>query len=120
MRENCRDATVELRVYEANASDTDNAKVRAEAKEPVDGDLVLKIEFILLDGAIVPDAHYQHEDEGEDNWDPGFLPVCRGPNGPGSASGIRPDLQLAEEIETALHPPIIQSVQWGGGVSRSD
>lgn len=71
MREDCRDPGVELGVDEADAADSDNAEVGAEAKEPVDGDLVLEIELILLDGAIVPDAHYRHEDEGQHNWDPG-------------------------------------------------
>jgi hypothetical protein len=71
MGEDGRDAAVELGVYEADAADTDDAEVWAEAKEPVDGDLVLKIELILLDGAIVPDAHYHHEDEGQDDGDPG-------------------------------------------------
>jgi hypothetical protein len=81
MGEDRRDAAVELGVYEADAADTDDAKVRAEAEEPVDGDLVLKIELVFLDGAVVPDAHDHHEEEGEDDWDPGsFLELderCR-------------------------------------------
>lgn len=30
--------------------------------------------------------------------------MCRGPSGPGSASGIRPDQQLAEEIDCPPSP----------------
>lgn len=71
MGEDRRDAAVKLGVYEADAADTDDSEVWAEAKEPVDGDLVLKIELVLLDGAVVPDTHYHHEEEGEDDGDPG-------------------------------------------------
>jgi hypothetical protein len=61
-------------VNEANATDTNNTEFRAETKEPVDGDFTLNVKLTLLDGAIVPDAHYEHEDEREDNRDPGSLP----------------------------------------------
>ena len=62
MREDCWDAGFELGVDEANATDTNDTEVRAETKEPVDGDLALNVKLILLNGAIVPDAHYQNED----------------------------------------------------------
>lgn len=74
MREDCWDASLKLSVNEANATDTNNTEVGAETKKPVDGDLALNVEFVLLDGAIVPDAHYQHEDESENDRDPGSLP----------------------------------------------
>jgi hypothetical protein len=74
MREDSWDAGFELGVDEANATDADNAKVRAESKEPVDGDLALDVKLVLLDGAIVLDAHYQDEDESKNDWDPGSLP----------------------------------------------
>ena len=72
MGEDRGDAAVQLRVYEADAADTDDAKVRAEAEEPVDGDLVLHVELVLLDCAVVPDAHYHHEEGGKDDRDPGL------------------------------------------------
>ena len=74
MREDSWDASFELGVDEANATDADNAKVRAESKEPVDGDLALDVKLVLLDGAIVSDAHYQDEDESKNDWDRGSLP----------------------------------------------
>ena len=74
MREDTWDAGFELGVDEANATDADNAKVQAETKEPVDRNLALDVKLIPLDGAIVPDAHYQNEDKSKDDWDPGPLP----------------------------------------------
>ena len=68
------DASLELSMDEANATDTNNTEVWAETKKPVDGDLALNIKLILLDGAIMPDAHYQHKDESQYNRYPGSLP----------------------------------------------
>ena len=62
MREDSWDAGFELGVDEANAADTNDTEVRAETKEPVDGDFALDVKLILLNGAKVPDAHYQNED----------------------------------------------------------
>jgi hypothetical protein len=74
MRKDCRDAGLKLSVDETNATDTNDTKVWAETKKPVDGNLALNVKLILLDGSIVPDAHYQHEDESQDDWDPGSFP----------------------------------------------
>ena len=55
---------------EPNASHTYKAKSRTKAKEPVDGDLVLDIKFVLLTCAIMPYAHDSHENEGKSNRNP--------------------------------------------------
>lgn len=65
MGEDCRDSRHKFGVNEANASHSNNSETRTKTQEPVDGDLVLDIKLILLDGAIVPDVHDDHEDEGE-------------------------------------------------------
>ena len=57
-------------MYEANPFHTDNSKSRTQAKEPVDGNLILDIKLIFLEGAIVPDIHDNHENEGECNGYP--------------------------------------------------
>jgi hypothetical protein len=74
MREDRWDASLKLSMDETNATHTNNTEVWAETKKPVDGDLALNVKLILLDGAIVPYAHYQHKDESQDNRDPGSLP----------------------------------------------
>lgn len=61
--EDGRDSWNKLGVYKTNAMDADDAKGGAEAKEPVDWDLVLDIEFVFLECAIMPDIHDDHEDE---------------------------------------------------------
>jgi len=74
MREDRWDAGLKLSMDEANATDTNNTKVWAETKKPVDGDLALNVKLVLLNGAIMPDAHYQHKDESQYNRYPGSLP----------------------------------------------
>lgn len=44
-------------MYETDAINAHNAKVRTEAEEPIDRDLILDVEFILLEHAIVPYVH---------------------------------------------------------------
>ncbi|GER35762.1 nucleoside diphosphate kinase, partial [Striga asiatica] len=64
--ENGGNAGDELGVDEPDAADPNYA-------EPVDGDLVLHVELVLLEGAVVPRVHDGEEDEGEGDRDPRAL-----------------------------------------------
>lgn len=55
-----RDPGDEVRVHKADTRDTDDAKVWRKGKEPVEGDLVVEVGFILLYGGVVPDEHDRH------------------------------------------------------------
>lgn len=51
----------EFRVDEADSTNPYNAQARTQAEEPVDGDLVLNVEFVLLRCSVVPHTHYHHK-----------------------------------------------------------
>lgn len=55
---------------QAYAFHTHKAERWTEAQKPVNGDLVLDVELILLEGSVVPGAHDNHENKGESYWNP--------------------------------------------------
>lgn len=64
------DAGDEVGVDEADAGDPGDAEAGAEGEEPVQGDLVVEVELVLLDGGVVPHEHDSHEEEGEQDGEP--------------------------------------------------
>lgn len=55
---------------DTNAFHTHKAKGWTETKKPADRNFVLDVKLVLLKGAIVPDAHHNHENNGKGNRDP--------------------------------------------------
>lgn len=54
----------------ADSSDAHDPQTGAHTEEPVDWDLVLDVELVLLERSIVPHTHHYHEDEREGDGHP--------------------------------------------------
>ena len=57
-------------VYEANPTNSDNAKARTKAEKPVNGDLVLDFKLILPNCSIVPNIHDEEKAQTKSNRNP--------------------------------------------------
>src|SRR5262249_46358654 len=63
MREDCWNPRYQLCVNDAYSSNPYNAQAGSQSKQPIDGDLVLKIILKHFKCAIVPEVHYNEKDE---------------------------------------------------------
>ena len=61
VRKNGRDARDELCLDEADSLHPHNSEAWPEPEQPINGDPVLDIEFILLERPIVPGPHSKNE-----------------------------------------------------------
>ncbi|BAS84095.1 Os03g0337550, partial [Oryza sativa Japonica Group] len=68
-----RHAGGEVGVDEADAGDAHHAELVAEGEQPLQGDLVVQVELVLLDGGVVPHQHDGHEEERQQDGQPRAL-----------------------------------------------
>lgn len=73
VREDGRHATENFCVDQPDARNTDNPKAWTESKQPFHGHLILEVEFVVLDGAIVPHIHDGHDHHGQHQGHPTSL-----------------------------------------------